>query len=144
MNREAISIALFNQLQTAGATFKLYNRHPVLWDQCPTYPALYMGSTRENATYNNQSTALQLNEIYFQIGLYVVTNLDPNIVPDTIFNNLLDAVDSALAPPVWQQDQQTLGGLVSYARREGAVEKKPGYLDGQGELWFEIKVLVPD
>ena len=144
MNREAIAVALFNQLQTAGGTFAVYSRHPVLWEQAPDYPALYMGSTHENLIYNTQSTALPLNEIFYQIGIYATTNLDPNTTPDIIFNNLLDAIDSALAPPVYQPDQQTLGGLVSYCRREGLVEKKPGYLDGQGEAWFEIKVLVPD
>ena len=143
MNREAIATDLFTQLQTAGSTFKLYSRRPQMWDNCPAYPALYMGNTNEALTYSGQSGSLALNELYYPIGVYFNAGLDPNVIPDTILNNLLDAIDTALAPAPYL-DQQTLGGLVCYARREGAVERKPGYLDGQGEAWFQIKVLSPN
>ena len=80
----------------------------------------------------------------FPITIYINAGLDPNNVPDTLINNLLDAIDAALAPPAYQADRQDLGGLISgYCRRESKVLRVPGYLDGQGGVYFSIKVLVP-
>ena len=37
---------------------------------------------------------------------------------------------------------QTLGGLVSHCRVDGAVLKDPGDLDGDGLLWVPLKILA--
>lgn len=141
-SREQVAVALFTQLQTAVG-FNTFSRRPQLWNNTVALPALYMGQTKEGLTYSGDNTALNLNVLYFPITIYINSGLDPNAIPDTLLNNLLDAVDTALAPPAYQPDQQTLGGIVSYARREGEMIRVPGYLDGQGGAFFEIKVLVP-
>ena len=142
MSREAIAVALFNVLQTIpGINF--YYRRPALWDETTPMPALYMGQTDENATYSGDNTALGLYSIEFPVTIYINAGLDPNVTPDTLLNTLMDAVDAALAPPPYPPNQQTLGGLVAYARREGEVIRIPGYLDGQGMVLFKVKVLVP-
>lgn len=141
--REQVAVALFTQLQTAVG-FNTFSRRPQLWNNTVAMPALYMGQTKEDLTYSGDNTALNLNVLYFPITVYINVGLDPNTTPDTLLNNLLDAVDTALAPPAYQPDKQTLGGLISgYARREGEVIRVPGYLDGQGGAFFEVKVLVP-
>lgn len=142
-SREQVAVALFNQLQTAGDTFLTYSRRPLLWPNTVALPALYMGQTKEGLTYTGDNTALSKNVIYFPITVYFDAGLDPNTVPDTELNSLLDAVDAAMAPPPINPTQQTLGGVVTYARREGDVIRAPGYIDGQGGAFFFIKVLVP-
>jgi len=141
--REQVAVALFAQLQTAGSAFVTYSRRPALWPNTVALPALYMGQTSEGLTYSGDNTALYKNVLYFQITIYINAGLDPNTNPDTPLNNLLDAIDAALAPPPTNPTEQTLGDLVSYARREGDVIRAPGYLDGQGGAFFKIKVLVP-
>ena len=140
--REQVAVALFTQLQTAVG-FNTFSRRPQLWNNTVALPALYMGQTKEGLTYSGDNTALNLNILYFPITIYINAGQDPNVTPDTLLNNLLDAIDTALAPPPTQPDKQTLGGIVSYARREGEMIRVPGYLDGQGGAFFEIKVLVP-
>jgi len=55
-------------------------------------------------------------------------------------NTILDALEAALNPA--NGARQTLGGLVSHCRIEGAVLKDPGDLDGDGLLWVPIKILA--
>lgn len=141
--REQIAIALFKQIQTAGEVFTGYSRRPQLWGDAPDYPYLYMGNTKENLDYSGDNTALNLNDFYYPITIHFKSGLDPTVTPDTELNNLLDAFDAAMAPPPWQQEEQTLGGIVAYARRQGEVIRIPGYLDGQGTVLLTVKVRVP-
>lgn len=148
--REQVAIALFTQLQTLAydvntnpTGFTTMSRRPQLWDDTTNKPALYQGQTLEQTGYNGDNTALPLHVMYFPITVYINTGLDPNTVPDTIINNLLDAIDAALAPPAYDPNNFTLGGKVSYARIEGETIRIPGYLDGQGKVLFTIKALIP-
>jgi len=141
--REQVALALFAQLQTVGSAIKTYSRRPAIWPNTVALPALYMGQTEEDLNYSGDNTALYKNVLYFAITLYINVGLDPNAEPDTPLNALLDAIDTVMAPPPTNPTQQTLGGLVTYARREGNVIRAPGYIDGQGGAFFKIKVLVP-
>ena len=143
MSREAIAAALFTQLQTVGSSIATYSRRPQLWNDTTPMPALYMGQTKETITYSGDNTATALMVLEFPITLYVNAGLDPNVTPDTLINNLLDAIDAVLAPLPYPPNQQNLGGVCAYARRDGEMIRIPGYLDGQGGVYFTVRVLVP-
>ena len=59
------------------------------------------------------------------------------VIPATILNELVDAVDQALAPDINQL--QTLGGLVSHCWITGPVE----YYEGIGALMEQSVVIIP-
>jgi hypothetical protein len=54
----------------------------------------------------------------------------------------MDALDAALMASPVANNRQTLGGLVSHCRVDGAVLKDPGDLDGDGLLWVPLKILA--
>jgi hypothetical protein len=138
--REAIAVSLFNVLQTT-AGFNTFSRRPQLWDEAVNMPALYMGNPQENYAYPHGIATPPLTTLEFDIIVYINVGLDPNTVPDTILNTLLDALETTITP--YQGYVQTLGGVVNHAWIEGKVERRPGYLDGQGAAFFTIRVLVP-
>lgn len=149
--REQVAVALFTKLQTLlynadtnpSGPFKLMSRRPQLWDEATSKPALYQGETLEQVAYSGDLSATPLHVMYFPITLYIKSGLDPTTTPDTTLNNLLDALDTALAPPPYDPNTPNLGGIVAYARIEGEIMRMPGYLDGQGKVLLTIKVLVP-
>lgn len=151
--REQVAVALFTQLSTLlydantnpTGPFKTMTRRPQLWDEAVSKPALYQGQTLEGEAYSGDLTALPQHAMFFPITVYIDTGLDPNTVPDTVLNNLLDAIDTTLAPKPYAPNEPpgTLNGIVSYARVEGEIIRMPGYLDGQGKVLLTIKVLVP-
>jgi hypothetical protein len=102
-----------------------------------------MGQPEENYIYNAGPATPPLITLDFDIYVYFNAGLDPNVVPDTQLNGLIDAIEAALAPPAYMPFKQTLGGLVSTTWIEGKITRIPGYADGQGGAFFTIKTLVP-
>jgi hypothetical protein len=66
---------------------------------------------------------------------------DPSSVGDTILNNLLDAIEAALAPSP-TTGYQTLGGLVTSCRFVGVIQKDPGYQSGIGAAAIAIEMVT--
>ncbi len=145
--REAVAVALFTQLQTAGATFAYYSRRPQLWEKTPAFPALYLGMEpqAESYTYAHDVATPATVTLNFVAIVYINAGLDPNVIPDTQMNNLLDAIDATLAPQFPALGYaQTLGGIVHSAWiSDKDIIRIPGYLDGAGTAFVPIKVLVP-
>jgi hypothetical protein len=124
--REQIYAALFTQLQGAllvpSGPFKIVSRR---W-QDPSQispadrPALYQVQKDEMAR-----TSVIGIPVIWKIGLdlvlYTAGDAEPNVVPSTELNNLLDTVETALqnATPGLAQ---SLGKKVTYCRIEGKVE----------------------
>ena len=140
--REQIAVALFLLLQTTPGIVT-FSRRPQLWDQTTEMPALYMGNTMEAYVYQHGPSIPGMITLDFNIAIFIRDALDPNVTPDTALNNLLDAVEATITPTFATNFKQTLGGIVDHAWIEGDVERRPGYLDGQGAVFFTIKVLVP-
>jgi hypothetical protein len=145
-SRESIAVALFNLLQTASG-FNYFSRRPQLWDKTPAYPALYLGMEpqAENYKYDHDISTPQVITLNFIAIIYINVGLDPNVIPDTLINNLLDSIDSALAPQYPSQGSgQTLGNLVhSVWISDKDILRVPGYLDGVGTVFVPIRVLCP-
>ena len=142
MNREDIFEALFDLVANA-AEFKTKKRRLKLWTEVngSQRPALFVAQRGE--TYIRNSEAVP-QKVVLKAEIYIYTDAgkDPNVIPATDLNKLVDAVDAALAPsPV--TGRQTLGGLVSHCWIEGDVMTDPGDLDGDGMAIIPVRILVP-
>lgn len=142
MNREAIFTALFN-LAASSASFATTSRRLVLWNNVPSTdkPALFLHERGD--TYIRAGEAVpEAVTIEADIFIYVDAGKDPGVIPASILNSLIDAVDTALAPN-HLTGMQTLGGLVSHCWIEGKIMKDTGDLDGDGVAVIPVKILVP-
>ena len=141
MNRENIITALFN-LVSASATFATASRRLQLWSSVPSSekPAVFV--VERGDTYRRASEAVP-EAVTLEVDIYIYTDAgkDQSLVPASILNLLIDAVDTALAPNTLT-GLQTLGGLVSHCWIEGKIMKDPGDLDGDGVAVIPVKILV--
>jgi hypothetical protein len=72
------------------------------------------------------------------LAVYCSTS-DPDVLPDTVLNNLLDAIETALKPNP-ATGYQTLNGLVVSCRFRGVLLKEPGYQAGVGAALVMIEM----
>ncbi len=142
MNRETIMTALFN-LVSASASFATTSRRLQLWSNVAPSdrPALFL--CERGGTYARAGEAVPESvTLNVDIFLYTDAGKDQSAVPATTLNNLIDAVDAALAPDALT-GLQTLGGLVSHCWIEGRIMKDAGDLDGDGIAVIPVRILVP-
>ena len=111
------------------------------WDDVPSQPALFLRSGDEELEY--VQTIMQAQTIGAEIWIYSNAGQNPDAVPETALNNLLDAVQAAFAPDDRLTNRFTLGGLVHWCRLEGKVEKDPGDIGGQAIAVVDVKITVP-
>jgi hypothetical protein len=143
MNREAIYTALFS-LVSGSASFVTTGRRVKLWsDMNPSdFPALFVNQRDNGYSRGGEHVPAKVT-LEADIIIYTSTGLDPNVVPATELNNLLDAIDTALAPSPVPNSRQTLGGLVEHCWIEGQIIVVPGDSDGIGLAMIPVKILVP-
>ena len=141
MNRESIMTALFTQLQGA-AQFKEASRRVKLVQEVAHFPALFVVSVG-NAYLKREIRGIPPKRIIdAQAWIYTDAGRNPEAIPESVLNALLDDIDTAMAPnPV--SEVQTLNGQVSHAWIEGEIEIYPGVLDGVAMAIVPIKILVP-
>lgn len=140
--REQVAVALFSLLQTVPG-FASWSRRPQLWDKVANFPALFMGNPAENYQYDHGNASPPVVTIDFDIFIYISVGQDPNVIPDTLMNTLLDSIEVVMTPLPSAGYAQTLGGIVHHAWIEGPINRAPGYIDGRGLALLTIKVLVP-
>lgn len=138
INREPIAAALFAKLAavpglvTTGRRMKHWNDVPA-----PMQPALFQQETSQAAQYTiGQPTVWRL---HYDVAVYART--DGGLVPGTIVNPLLDAIEAALAGP-FEGMPQTLGGLVTACYIDGTIETDEGTLGDQLVALIPITILV--
>ena len=105
-------------------------------------PALCQAEHSESI---NQTTKLPYTRTFkVKWVIYHQAGANSGSVPSTTNNNILDALEAAIAPPPYQQDEcQTLGGLVYHCFVDGEVFRDPGDLDGQALMIVPITILAP-
>ena len=148
-SRKAIAAALLTQL-TSGGQFTTYGRRNAAPEQAasPGKPGLFLIKPRESYKYANeeQHGVPPVRDMEFLAAMYTDVGADATAVPADVIDDLLDAIDTALAPPVLDQLQnggrQTLGGLVYDCRIEGDVELAPGDEQGKGQVAIPIRVIL--
>ncbi len=146
--REAVMAALlallegvaFGQAVNGATGFVSVSRRLKLWSDVAKSqrPALFIAEHREQQAYQNEALPAKTT---LCVDLFVyIDSSDRNTIPAIALNMILDAIEAALKPA--GSARQTLGGLVSHCRIDGAVLKAPGDLDGDGLLWVPLKILA--
>lgn len=103
-------------------------------------PALYLEDTAENLEYQGMQ---QVQTIKAELAIGANAGENPDVVPLTALNNLLDAIQAALAPDDIESGRFTLGGLVFWCRMVGKVEKDPGDIGPLAVAVADIEIIVP-
>lgn len=146
ITREAIMSSLFTLIKgmaVMGIKFT-FSRRFYMWDKVAgaSMPMVMLTKGKENYPSRaaiglpaKRTFSMELN-IYFDYGK------NQQEIPDIYVNNIMDAVDTVLAPPAGQT-VQTLGGLVDHCYIEGDALLVPGDLDGIGHLLIPLKAVLP-
>ena len=147
--RKAIAAALLAQLTSGGQFFKKGRRDRAPEQAAsPGKPGLYLVKPREHYTWSEDASrgVPPTRELYFLAVIYTDVGKDAEAVPADIIDDLLDALDQALAPSYTDQisngGRQTLGGLVYDCRIDGDIESGPGDNQGKGETAVPITVTL--
>jgi hypothetical protein len=142
MNREAIFSAVLDLLtQGAGRSFPTIGDRVIPWTECSEQPALFLRPVADHYAPRKATGLPQAVTIEAEIWLYNRSD-DPETPPVRGLNDLIDAVEAALAPPT-PGFSQTLGGLVANVAVGRAIDKSPGDLDSQAIALIPLSILVP-
>lgn len=145
--RETVAQALFDLVSAAtGQVVDLQTSGRVLrsFDQVEPaeMPALFQVQRTETGVRPGEGLPSK-RTMHFQFFLYISENVDVNAVPSRQINNMIDAIETALAPNV-MTGKLTLGNLVSHAWIEGNIEVYEGVTtDGKSVAIIPIAVLLP-
>lgn len=139
MNREAIYSALFGMIvPDAIVTSGRLLRH---WDAVDPaeMPALFQAQRSEKI----EQTAANGLPTRWLLGadLYLYVATDGVTPPATVLNPLLDAIVAKLEP-TGLGAPQTLGGLVQWARIDGAIETDEGTLGSKAVAIIPVRILA--
>jgi hypothetical protein len=133
--------ATANALQVSLTTgFLTFSRRLKHWSDVAAQPALFLRDADEQIEYVN--TVMQRQAIMAEVWIYSSAGQNPDAIPATGLNNLLDAIQAAFAPDS-PTGQFTLGGLVSWCRMSGKIEKEPGDIGGQAIAVADVEIIVP-
>jgi len=139
LNREQIYESLFNKVATIPGFVTTGRKLKHYADLAASeQPAIFQTQTGE-VVHKNVNTPYWFD---FTVALYVYVNTsaDPEAVPATQINNLLDAIVETLAPN-WT-GYQTLDGLVFNVVIDGTIETDEGVLGDQAYAIIPIKITV--
>jgi len=141
--RETYYAALFAVLQSlqSGGTVQICDRRVRFLNEmgAAELPALFMAVDRQQLTQRRGQPAR--HQLGARLFLYAA-NPDRHTAAGIALNGLLDALESALAPPVGAE-VQTLGGLVSHAWIEGPIEVFEAPQGERSAAIVTVQMLVP-
>jgi hypothetical protein len=143
--REQISAAFFDLIRGA-ADFTATSRRFVHWDQVNETQMPFLTMLKTGEQRGRQTEGLPTLTINVHVFVYLSAGLDPEDVPDTPMNGLLDAIDAAVAPSgadALNGNKQTLGGLVAHCNPLGPVFVDTGDVDGKAVAAIPFQILVP-
>ena len=145
VTREQISAAFFN-LIAGAADFTATSRRFVHWDQVNETQMPFLTMLKTGEVRARQAEGLPALTINAHVFVYLSAGMDPEDVPDTAMNAVLDAIDAAVAPSgadALNGNKQTLGGLVSHCYPLGPVFVDTGDIDGKAVAAIPFQILVP-
>ena len=144
-SRVTIFSALYALLQGV-ANFALTSQRYTSWDQLSAakqFPALMLWE--EGDRYEWRADPLARITLRVKAIIFLSASADLMVAPVQDIDNLLDAIDAALAPSTGMDKvtgRQTLGNLVYNCRIEGEVIKASGDLDGISLLVVPINITI--
>jgi len=128
----ALQVSLLSGFQYTGRRLKFTKDVP--------QPALFIRSGDDHIAYQGLNEILTIGaEVWVSSSL----GANPDFVPETALNNLLDAVRAAMAPDDQMRQRFTLGGAVHWCRMLGKVEKDTGDLGDLAIAAADIEIIVP-
>lgn len=139
--RETVMHRLFVLLRNSGP-YKTSGRRMKFWTDVAAQPALFLRHVSDETKHQGIGMPGFVT-MECEAWLYANGGKDEDAVPETELNDLLDAVEAAIAPPPGT-DTQTLGGIVLHAFIEGTTKMHPGDIGGQAIAVVPIKVIVPN
>lgn len=140
VTREAIYSALFALVSNLPGIVTSSRRLRHWTDVSPDeQPALFQAQIRQTAAAHTGAPTKWL--LRADLYLYANSGQDPNAVPATALNNLMDAIEAALAPGPGQT-VQNLGGIVHYCRISGEVMTDEGVLGAQAVAIIPVEILT--
>lgn len=145
--REQIMVALFTTLSNAPGegvfiTKSRRNRDPEGLDPTTT-PALFLVEHTDKWDRTGGYNSVSKREMNVFAIVYYDAGTDQNIVPSSVLNPLLDAIEAALAPDNRQTNTFTLGGLVQACLIDGESQRASGDVTGKGLAVIPIRILIP-
>ena len=145
ISREQISVAFFD-LIAGSANFTATSRRFVHWDQVNETQMPFLTMLKTGEQRGRQSESLPTLTINAHVFVYLSAGMDPEDVPDSAMNTLLDAIDVAVAPrgaDALNGNKQTLGGLVAHCYSFGPAFVDTGDVDGKAVAAIPFQILVP-
>ncbi len=137
--REQVFAALFALAQTA-ANVKTASRRAKHWDDCKDveFPCLFQ--MEKGQSYANVVAQPAIKTYEADLYVYTYTGNDPNKTPSIQLNNIVDAIEAALAPDSATL-RQTLGGLALRAWISGSILTSEGTLGSKAVAIIPIKLM---
>jgi hypothetical protein len=143
--REPIYAALFDLIQTMNINdmpTPSFSRRYQSWDvvdvvACPYVIQQQFDEDAQQET--KQVFGLTMWESTVNIWIYFDAS-NPSAIPDQTYNNIMDALETALKP-LPPTRKQTLGGLVINTWIEGKTLYSDGAQDGKAVILAQVKVL---
>jgi hypothetical protein len=139
-SRENIAQAVYNLVASIPGLVTVSRKWKHFSDVSPgQQPALFI---RQTGQYVEQLRGLPPKWVYsYELALYAHAD-NPEDVPATIQNELLDLIEAAFAPDNSTTDVLTLGQAVSHCWIEGEIETDEGLLGQQTVALIPVRVLA--
>lgn len=141
--REAALAALQAKL-AAAAAFGKVTRRPLAPEQMasPGHPGLALFV--QGTDYDRTVLAAPARRTLKCLALvYVDAGANPNAVPDSLVNALVEKIEATLAPDNGATRLCTLGGLVHAVLIRGHAPRAPGDRTGKGIEVIPIDIVLP-
>ena len=145
--REQIVAALFAILSAAPGdgvfkTMSRRNRDPEGLDPSQT-PAFFLIEHTDKWDRLGGYNLGGKREMKVFAIVYYDAGADQNIVPSSVLNPLLDAIEGAMVPDNQQTNTFTIGGLVQACLIDGESQRASGDVTGKGLAVIPIRILFP-
>lgn len=143
--REQIAAALFDLVEGA-ADFNGSSRRFQHWDKVNGSKMPYLTMLKTGERRERQDEGLPILVLQYHVFIYLSAGMDPDDVPDTAMNAMLDAIDQAVQPTggdALNGNKQTLGGLVSHCYPLGEAFVDTGDVDGKGLAAIPFEIMTP-
>ncbi len=143
-SREAVMVSFFGLLQKLqGTSFTTVTRKLRHWDNVPAEEQPYLCMVEHTEHDMPVGRGLPLKRGWdIALWVYAVPPNDGVSPGSVVLNGLLDAIEAAIAPPVYSY-VLTLGGQTYRVWPEGLIKKDPGDLDGQALAIYPVMIRPP-
>ena len=142
--REAALAALLTALSSA-ATFGVVTRRLLAPEQMCSIGSPGLALVVHHEEYHRPNFAVPPKRtITASVLIYVNAGAaNPNAVPDSLLNPIIDGIDTALKADNGASNLCTLGGLVSHCSYSGSITITEGTLGDEAVALVPISILVP-